>query len=1627
MSFLKKSKTKHVQTGTGNVSTPPKYLQRMSNNKGVRSTSYRTFVDAEAIVTDDDARWGIDTRGKFWNALKLNLLATSIGITFTKSTKVGLMRKEISDTLRPENLKATLDKITLTGARMIYRLVFGVTDTKSDLPTLKKKISEEINRDEEINMDEETKKGEEKKNDGSQNDKKNKKTLKEKLEDKKKMEDKKKTHSINKERIKLMEQQFAKESQYKKACEDRDIEEYKEYERAVDNNVNATEFNNDVSKENIQCIELVVTDKLVDERNLKKQIIKQCLLGIRVNILHSGSCAIPAEIKELQDAQNALKEKRKTLVKEFNECKKHLMNEWRDTLLQRNKFGQFIGWLRGESPQSFIDAINGSKLHVEKIKYLISIFSANRDQLEDEIQQLFENVEIKSLLTDVSATPDVEHENMSFSTSFLTISARIATAKEEIDDFNSLKPLQYKWRLTYRYLPIFVVPYADAIKYALKSEFLTNDHVFGTIDELIQKNHYEDASFELIKYMKNVYKEGVHVKFFDLLSKTIGGLSQSEESKVCASELEAFHSSLLPTKTRVVKGKYPFVSITSLPYSPLHIEWLELKKRLRELFDKNSGYTLAIQQQKAAVNKLNAEQKKLDAEQNELGETGAKGDTGHKGETGPQGDTGNTGEIEQMESDVYSDADGETKNEDISTPAPFDIWRSNEAMDKIIRDHVGMENIKRHCLTLYKNRLAQVTETESAQPELPLNFQFIGNPGTGKTTIARLLGDVLFYTSLRPAIKPREMPTPPKSSSGGIGKRAGKIGWNLLTGNLWGVGTEVLKAVGGDTAQNKAAQAKYKLELAKMGPGEPYFQEESAASLLVMKAEGVTGLLNNMRKQGGGILFIDEAYSLDPENEDEGKKIFELIMIAAENDRKSITIILAGYKREIEKNLNAYNPGLPRRFPSVYEFHDYSDDELLQILQLMLKKTRSETNPDKYSGWFMKDAVARVLIRRIARQRGVSGFGNAGTVRNQLYEKIMRASNRLGLGIDQGPGIGLNNNNESDTESQYETKTNTLGTVVNGTVLEVTIGTVLEVTIEDIIGPNPVINPRVYAALAKLEDFVGLDSVKGDIKNLVDVASKNWQRESRCLTPFPVMLNRLFVGKPGTGKTSIATIYGEILGAVGYLSDGSVNATVASDYVGSYSGEAQKKTVAIMEASKGKVLIIDEAYVLSQSEFGRQALDVLVERVSPKPGTDMAVILAGYKENILKMCREENPGLGRRFDVSHPIVFEDYDDNALEQILMMKCRKERIMCPLDVRKAVIKKIAMQRQQTSFGNAGEVENMLSRAKRKAIARPGGEFMLSLTMGDFDINETPDIDEIISELEKTKTMPEIVAHIKRLQTTHNFFEKRKEINPYTTAMPSPGHYIFMGNSGTGKTFVAKKMGFVFYQLGLVSSSEMVITSAPDLMGTVVGEAQKLVRKKMEEALGGTLFIDEAYQLGKGQYGAEAQTQLIATLEEDKYKNNIIVILAGYKKEMNIMMAQNQGMRSRFTQQFEIKDWDPTLCLNFIVEQLRLRYCILKEDRKSILEDFIERLIILGNFANGRDCKNIAKKISEFAYSNKIDVDGNAIVTKENIKNALDPMITNRSPDKTKPVGNVTVGNVNQEEKEPGRYHQFVAKKF
>jgi len=880
----------------------------------------------------------------------------------------------------------------------------------------------------------------------------------------------------------------------------------------------------------------------------------------------------------------------------------------------------------------------------------------------------------------------------------------------------------------------------------------------------------------------------------------------------------------------------------------------------------------------------------------------------------------------------------------------FDVCRTHAALDKIIFDHVGMEDIKRQCLDLYKNRLARCVETKAAQPELPLNFQFLGNPGTGKTTIARLLGEFLFYSGLRPATSPRSLPEPPRGSSG-LMKRAARGGLALVTGGPFGWWKAAHEFTSDDSASRAKKEAEYKLELAKLPPPEPFFEEKSAASLLVMEGDEVQALLNDMRTGGGGVLFIDEAYGLDPHHNDEGKKIFDLLMTTAENDRDTITIILAGYKIDIEKSLIAFNPGLARRFPSVFLFEDYSDDEMLEILNGMLKKTKTQDDNSKVSGWEMSEKVARVLIRHISGQRGTHGFGNAGTVRNAVQRAIMNASARVGLGIEDATQVK---------------------------------GRVVKIHIQDVAGNNPKSNVDVKDCLADLQRFHGLKTVKREITSLLKTAYINWQRETACLVPYSIALNRLFVGNPGTGKTSIAKIYGHILKALGYLSDGSVKLTGPSDYIGGVVGESVAKTAAILETAKGKVLIIDEAYALAESEYGLQVLETLVERVSSKPGTDMAVILVGYQDKIMSMCRETNPGLGRRFDADHPIVFEDYDDDALLHILNMKCETENIYCSAKLTLKVVQKIAMQRNQPFFGNAGTVENELSSAKKAALLRTeDARARLELVAADFGLVDQPSTDELLKEVRTTNSCPELTKDLEEKARAIEFYRK----NLPDENLPMPGHYVFVGNSGTGKTTSARKLGKIFFNLGILSSDRIIVTSAPDLKGSVVGEAQKLVRKKMEEALGGTLLIDEAYELGQGSYGREAQTQLVAMLEEDKFKRNIVVILAGYEREMREMFEKNQGMRSRFENFFTFEDWSSGTCATSIVDMLPRFFSFNVRDMMDILVPYVSVKKSEGPFANGRGCRHIAKVIRQYVLAQNPPLqDGVVVLSRDLLQQAL-----------------------------------------
>jgi SpoVK/Ycf46/Vps4 family AAA+-type ATPase len=217
--------------------------------------------------------------------------------------------------------------------------------------------------------------------------------------------------------------------------------------------------------------------------------------------------------------------------------------------------------------------------------------------------------------------------------------------------------------------------------------------------------------------------------------------------------------------------------------------------------------------------------------------------------------------------------------------------------------------------------------------------------------------------------------------------------------------------------------------------------------------------------------------------------------------------------------------------------------------------------------------IATVMARRIARGAGTKGFGNAREVRNQLEAAINRQSDRVG-------SIALHGHGASITEDQHRLLTR-----------------------GDTIGNRP--NLKDSPVVMELEGMIGLAKVKAAIKGLMELQLQNYDREMRGEKPELISLHRVFYGNPGTGKTTVAKIYGKLLKEFGFLSDGDFINTTASDLSGDTVGSGSTRTNEVIGRAKGKVLLIDEAYSLDPTRrgggsYGGTVIDTLVEKIEGK-------------------------------------------------------------------------------------------------------------------------------------------------------------------------------------------------------------------------------------------------------------------------------------------------------------------------------------------------------------------------------------------------------------------------------------------
>ena len=244
---------------------------------------------------------------------------------------------------------------------------------------------------------------------------------------------------------------------------------------------------------------------------------------------------------------------------------------------------------------------------------------------------------------------------------------------------------------------------------------------------------------------------------------------------------------------------------------------------------------------------------------------------------------------------------------------------------------------------------------------------------------------------------------------------------------------------------------------------------------------------------------------------------------------------------------------------------------------------------------------------------------------------------------------------------------------------------------------------KVQALLEELDSMIGLPGVKAEVKAIIDEIQVNEWRRSAGLSVTATSNHLVFAGPPGTGKTTVARIYGQLLAALGVLQKGTFKEVGRRDLVGQYLGHTAEKTSAVFEEALGGVLFIDEAYTLSRSfgsggDFGQEAIDTLVKLMEDHRH-EIVVIVAGYSKEMNEFM-DANPGLASRF--AKTIEFESYQPDELVLIIERIAKNDDYVCTPEAMAAISEHFHRMERGPNFGNAREARKLFE-GIRKAQAQ------------------------------------------------------------------------------------------------------------------------------------------------------------------------------------------------------------------------------------------------------------------------------------------------------------------------------------
>ena len=516
--------------------------------------------------------------------------------------------------------------------------------------------------------------------------------------------------------------------------------------------------------------------------------------------------------------------------------------------------------------------------------------------------------------------------------------------------------------------------------------------------------------------------------------------------------------------------------------------------------------------------------------------------------------------------------------------------------------------------------------------------------------------------------------------------------------------------------------------------------------------------------------------------------------------------------------------------------------------------------------------------------------------------------------------------------------------------------------------------------LEELDQLIGLESVKKSVKeNITYLNFAKIRKEKGFQENTHLNLHSIFTGNPGTGKTTVVKMLGRIYHKMGLLSKGHVIEADRATLVAEYIGQTAPKTKKVIDSARGGILFIDEAYALAreddEKDFGKEVIEVLLKEMSDGKG-DIAIIGAGYPKKIQTFL-DSNPGLKSRF--AHYFHFDDYLPEELYLIALYAAKQKEIVLTTESDDFLKEQLteSFRKREESFGNARFVFGIMEEIKHNmGIRLMKSHDMSTLTKEQLQTIEIDDLKGVFSAKQGKK----LILNINDKHLNEALFELselvglekiKQEINELIKLIRYYNdigkdvvnklslHSVFTGNPGTGKTTLARVIAKIYKALGLLERGHVIEVDRQGLVASYIGQTAQKTQEKVEEAMGGILFIDEAYALSEGSesdFGKEAIEVILKRMEDHRGKFGVIV--AGYTENMQKFIESNPGLKSRFDKTIQFPDYTEEEMLQIALRLLKKEQLIPTSDTMAHLKSYFNWLYNVRDkfFGNARIVRNV-----------------------------------------------------------------------